>query len=355
MATVAQAPLFVSGQGGYHTYRIPALVAAPDGTVLAFCEGRRNSASDTGEINLLVRRSTDAGRTWDKPVVIASDGPHTVDNPCPVVDQDTGVVWLHLTHNLGHDTEAGIMDGTSGGTRTAWVMHSEDSGTTWSERVEITEQAKAPDWTWYASGPGCGIQTTSGRLVMPCDNASAATKGLNSHIVYSDDHGRTWNRSAATPSGSGANECHVIERRDGSLLMNVRRLPCPNRCRGTSTSNDGGLTWSDVADVPTLVDPGCQASMIRYDALRAGDLGNRVLFANAASTEARVNMTVRLSFDDGGTWPSSHVLHAGPSAYSSLIRLPDGTVGCLYECGADYRYETLTFARLPIDILKSAA
>ena len=228
---LTETPLFVSGEGGYHTYRIPALIVAPDGTVLAICEGRRHSRSDTGEINILLRRSTDAGRTWGEVQLVTEDGPNAIDNPCPVVDEDTGVVWLLLTHNLGHDGEKGIIEGTSDGTRTAWVTYSEDNGATWSERVDITDDVKAPEWTWYATGPGVGIQLTSGRLVVPCDDSVTETKESFSHVIFSDDHGTSWQYGAATLSGPGTNECQVTERRDGSLLLNIRQHPSLRRRR----------------------------------------------------------------------------------------------------------------------------
>src|SRR5262245_35179900 len=147
-----QTPLFVSGKEGYHTFRIPSLVLTPKGTLLAFCEGRKKGTGDAGDIDLVLKRSTDGGATWKPPQVVWDDGPNTVGNPCPVVDAATGTVWLLLTHNLGKDTERAIRAGTSKGTRTVWVTKSTDDGATWSKPAEITKDVKDPKWTWYATG-----------------------------------------------------------------------------------------------------------------------------------------------------------------------------------------------------------
>ena len=136
--------MFVSGQGGYHTYRIPALIVTSNQTLLAFCEGRKNSASDTGNIDLLLKRSTDGGKTWSEPQVVWDDGPNTCGNPCPVVDETTGTLWLLLTHNPGDTEEARIMKGQPGGTRTVWLSRSTDDGKTWTPPVDITASAKDP-------------------------------------------------------------------------------------------------------------------------------------------------------------------------------------------------------------------
>src|SRR5688572_4491882 len=103
-----QQEIFAAGQNGYHTYRIPSLIASKPGTLLAFCEGRKNSASDAGDIDVLMKRSTDNGKTWSEHRVLWDDGTNTCGNPCPVVDQETGTIWLLLTHNLGTDREASI-------------------------------------------------------------------------------------------------------------------------------------------------------------------------------------------------------------------------------------------------------
>src|SRR5262249_16932667 len=156
-------PIFVAGQDGYHTYRIPSLLVTRKGTLLAFCEGRKTSRGDTGDIDLLLKRSYDGGKTWAKTQVVWDDGANTCGNPCAVLDATTGTVWLLLTHNRGSDTEAMIVNGTSHGTRTVWLTKSDDEGATWARPVEITPAVKKPDWTWYATGPGVGTQLKNGR------------------------------------------------------------------------------------------------------------------------------------------------------------------------------------------------
>ena len=351
---MVQIDLFISGEGGYHTYRIPSIIVTPGGAVLAFCEGRKHGRGDSGDIDIVMRRSPDGGETWEPMRVIADFGSDTIGNPCPVVDRETGVIWLLLTHNLGDDTEREIMEGTSRGTRTVWVMRSEDEGETWSEPVEITASVKPPNWTWYATGPGVGIQLRygehRGRLIIPCDHALAGSKVYRSHVIYSDDHGESWRLGGAV--GDHVNECQVVELVDGRLLLNMRSYHGRNR-RAVAFSADGGLTWSEPTLDPTLIEPVCQASILRFTDRIEGDR-NRILFSNPASTR-RERMTVRLSYDEGRSWPISKVIHEGPSAYSCLAVFPDMTIGCLYERGRLHPYERITLARFTLEWLTDGA
>ena len=364
-----QADLFISGHGDYDTYRIPSIIVTPNGTLLAFCEGRRHGSSDTGDIDILLRRSEDLGETWGPIQVIWDDGPNTCGNPCPVIERNTGTVWLLLTHNLGEDREGEIWAGTSKGTRTVWRAKSTDDGATWSAPVEITDEAKAPNWSWYATGPGVGIQLERGehkdRLVIPCDHGIAGCYDYHAHTIYSDDRGETWQRSGSVPDNT-TSECQVVELTDGTLMLNIRNHNAsPTRkkitdevftwadcredpCRRTiAISTDGGETWDEVRTDPTLLDPHCQASL-----LHDPDSG-ALIFSNPASTTRR-QMTVRLSEDGGDTWIASKQLHAGPSAYSCLTTLPDGAIGCFYERGERSPYEKITLARFTQAWLKTS-
>lgn len=332
--------VFVAGRGGYHTFRIPAVVALPEGKLLAFCEGRKKGRGDSGDIDLVLRHSADGGKTWGPLQVVADFGPDTVGNPCPVVDRTTGTIWLPLTKNLGHETERDIETGKSKENRTVWITKSTDGGATWAKPVEITAAVRRPDWTWYATGPGVGVQLRGGRLVIPCDHRTRA-RALHSHVIYSDDGGRTWKVGGV--AGANTNECQVIERSDGSLLLNMRSYHKKNR-RAVAASKDGGLSWSPVTLDDALVEPVCQASLLRYP---EGKEKGWTLFSNPASTK-REKMTVRLSHDDGATWPVQRLLYAGPSAYSCLTVLPDRTIGCLYERGAKSPYEKITFAHFTL-------
>lgn len=349
LAMVQKTDVFVAGQDGYHTYRIPSLIVTAKGTVLALCEGRKGGRGDAGDIDLVLKRSTDGGKTWGPMQTVWDDAANTCGNPCPVVDASTGTVWLLVTWNLGADTEAAITAGTSKDTRRVFVTHSADDGATWAAPADVTAAAKRPEWSWYATGPGVGIQLGlgphKGRLVIPCDHAATyPDHRFASHVIFSDDGGKTWTLGGvARPA---CNECQVIERADGSLLLNMRSY-AGKGCRAVATSADGGRTWSDVSHDAALIEPVCQASLIRYT---PADAAGRsvVLFSNPASAKARVAMTVRASLDDGRTWAASKVIDPGPSAYSCLAVLPGGDVGCLYEGGSKNPYERITLARFPL-------
>ena len=350
-------PLFVSGQDGYNTYRIPALAVSTQGTVLAFCEGRKSGEGDSGNIDLLVKRSTDHGKTWGAQQVVRDDAGNTCGNPCAVVDRDTGAIWLLTTWNLGDDHEGKIIARTSKDTRRVFVTCSADDGKTWDAPREITADVKLTNWTWYATGPGSGIQieygSHKGRLVIPCDHIEADTKHYYSHIIYSDDHGGSWKLGGSTPEHR-VNECEVVELAGGKLMLNMRNYDGSKKSRQVAVSEDGGLTWKDQRFDEALIEPICQAAIERY---RWPDPTNRgvILFSNPASRSDRDNMAVRASFDEGQTWPVARVLHAGPSAYSDLAVLANGQIACLYEGGQASRYQSIVFAGFPLESLRSAA
>lgn len=344
--------LFSKNTHGYHTFRIPSLIVSTKGTVLAFAEGRKESSSDTGDIDLVMRRSEDGGKTWGPLRVIWDDGSHVCGNPTPVVDETTGTIWLLLTWNRGDDHERDIIAKKATDTRRVFVTYSTDDGLTWATPKDITATTKETSWGWYATGPGMGIQIKNGihkgRLIIPSDHSYDSVDGTVSggnfeygaHVIYSDDHGKTWQLGGTIRPKM--NECQVIERADGNgtLLMNMRSYFGKNR-RALSLSDDGGITWSDPMEAVELVEPVCQAALIRYKE-------DWMLFSNPASTK-RENMTLRLSKDDGRTWPISKVLHAGPSAYSALAVLPNGDILCLYEKGNQNPYEQISLVRMTIE------
>jgi sialidase-1 len=269
-----------------------------------------------------------------------------------VLDRTTGTLWLLTTHNRGTDREADIIAGRSEGTRTVWAMKSADDGETWSAPVDITASVKQPDWTWYATGPGIGIQTGSGRLVVPANHAETGTGAHRSHIVYSDDGGVHWAIGASADAGT--NESQIAELTDGRLMLNMRNHPPkPENHRLVAVSRDGGRTLSPATPDRTLVEPPAQASMI---GLTGGAPGgrHRLVFANPASSR-RERLTVRVSDDDGATWPNARVVHEGPAAYSSLVALPDGLIGLLFERGERSPYERITFGRIAIEWLTGGA
>ena len=344
-----QKPIYRSGTEGYHTLRIPAIVVTTKGTILAFCEGRRHSMSDTGEIEIVLKRSLDGGETWSKLQVIWSDPGNTCGNPCPVVDSETGTVWLFMNHNLGCDDIRQIIAGTSKGTRTVWATMSNDDGASWRDPIELTAATKAPDWRWHSTGPGSGVRLRSGRLIIPCCVTPVADERFHSYVIYSDDHGETWHHGEPTPD-CNVTECEAVELEDGALLLNMRSHDTRPHCRATALSKDAGLTWSEASQDQKLIEPFCQGS-IRRLTWPEDDGRSRILFSNPADPEARMNMTVRISYDGCKTWPAAKQLHAGPSAYSCLAVLADGTAACLYEAGKEYRYETVTLARFNVEWL----
>jgi sialidase-1 len=360
-AAVEQTDVYVSGQDGYHTYRIPSIVRLADGTLLAIVEGRKTGGGDAGDIDLLVKRSSDSGRTWGKADIIWDDADNTCGNPCAVVDRDTGTIWLFSTHNIGSDRETDIIHKRANGTRTVWVIRSDDNGRTWSKPDNLTAALKHPSWGWYATGPGIGIQIErgphKGRLVIPGvhsydDPAGNVREGpyeYGSHSIYSDDHGKTWQLGGVIRPK--VNECQLVELANpaGTLEMNMRSY-LEKGCRAIARSEDGGLTWGSPADSPALIEPRCQAGILRHAWPENGKPG-ALLFSNPDSKTAREQLTIRLSGDDGATWPRALVLHKEFSAYSCLVSLSADEAGCLYEAGGKnrkQRYQRITFARFSI-------
>lgn len=332
---------FRAGTDGYFAFRIPALVITNRGTLLAFCEGRKTSLSDDGDNDLVLRRSFDAGRTWGPLQLVHEEGGDavvTIGNPCAVVDRATGVVWLTMNRKNGR----------------VLVTSSSDDGQTWAAPRDITADVSRPGWGWYAMGPGCGIQLTvsssnvsgsnhshPGRLVIPANHRTTPDRSgpSSSHVIFSDDHGRTWQLGGTV--GPHTNECQLAELGDGRLLINCRnhRGRAPGNPDGnpdlagrriTAESSDAGLTWSEPALAAALIEPTCQAGLIRL--AKPTTTGQaRLVFTNPASTTARTQLTIRLSDDDGRTWPRSLLLEAGSSGYSSPAELADGRIGVLYE------------------------
>ncbi|MFA6245116.1 MAG: exo-alpha-sialidase [Candidatus Hydrogenedentales bacterium] len=329
-ATRWSCDVFVGGQDGYHTYRIPVMAVTKAGTLLAFCEGRKTSASDRGDIDLLLNRSQDGGRNWSPSALVHEEGGEaeiTIGNPCPVVDQRDGSVWLAFTRN----------------NERAFVMRSADDGVSWSAPAEITEALKqfAFQWTRVGTGPVNGIQMQSGRLVLPVWLNDKIGATYRSACVVSDDHGATWRAGGLVPdSVPNCNECTVAETEPGVLCMNLRSKNEAKR-RAVAWSRDGGMTWTDPVYDHALIDPVCQGSMLQvtYEGKPC------LLFANASSTK-RERLTVRASIDGGKTWTEGVVLRAGPSGYSCLADLSEGGVACLYEAGEETYREKIVFETL---------
>jgi sialidase-1 len=369
-AEVEKTDLFWQGMDGFHTYRIPGIVVTANGTILAYCEARKLSAADRGEIEIHLRRSTDGGRSWSEPVQIAHMGERlprnpympdvkldkdlggpeeqTVNNPMAIADRDGTVHFVYCVEY-----------------RHAFYMRSDDDGLTWSEPRDITTVIKdfrsAVNWQSFATGPGHGIQLLNGRLMVPiwlADYRKDATIRRAASVIFSDDGGQSW--QAGELAISGGTESAVAERPDGSVLISTRNS---SQRRALTVSPDGVSNWSETRFADELLEAGCMAGLVRHpgDALESGPL---LLFSNPHTTQRpnryRRNVSIKLSRDGGETWPVHRVLELGPSAYSDLAVLPDGTILCFYESGdpevvrsgRDWAYARLRLARFSLDWLR---
>ncbi len=352
-AILEQTDVFVAGQDGVFQYRIPGIITSNHGTLVAFCDGRMKKAGDPpNDIDLVMKRSVDGGKTWGPLRTLVDNGAGAVADSCGLVDRQTGTLWIFSVYAPEGVGSANAADGVTGATFQFKGIKSDDDGLTWSRPIDFTPMVKQPGWAAGSTGVGSGIQMRNGRLVLPRYNADyreprTTPTTSNSFVCYSDDHGKTWTMGALAVFKGGTNECQVAELTDGSLLLNMRGLT--GNLRKVARSRDGGATWSEVAEDPALIEPRCQGSLQLYTDTLTRDK-NRLLFANPASMERR-NMAVRISYDEGHTWSAAKSLHAGPAAYSCLTVLPDLTAGCLYECGEKGAYEKITFARFNVEWL----
>ncbi|KOV61756.1 alpha-sialidase [Streptomyces sp. NRRL WC-3618] len=346
---------FRSGKEGYASYRIPAVVATRTGTLLALCEGRRASASDHGHIDIVLKRSTDGGRTWGPLIVAADNGVNLAGNPAPVV-LDTGRILLVHIRAAATATEKDILLGKvpAAKGRRVWVSHSDDDGLTWSSLVEITGQVKKPNWRWYATTPGHAVQLSTGRVVVAANHTIPPTgKDLGNegqynsgHCLLSDDRGKTWRIGYIDENTNGyinVNETTAAELPDGRVYFNTRNdSPSPGN-RADAHSTDGGQTLTKpFRPQAGLTAPICQGSVLQ---LRDPDV---LLYSGPADPEFRALMTIRVSTDAGTTWRPAHTVNGLPAAYSDLVRVDADTVGLLYETGDFSAYETISFRRVPV-------
>tara|TARA_B100000900_G_scaffold408605_1_gene423117 strand:+ start:2085 stop:3188 length:1104 start_codon:yes stop_codon:yes gene_type:complete len=343
--------VFKSGEDGYKCFRIPTILKSKNGTLLAFAEGRKNSCSDTGDIDLVLKKSFDNGSTWSDLQLIWNDGNNTCGNPSPVLDEKSGRISLLSTWNRGEDKEWQIIDQKSIDTRRIFLIHSNDDGHSWTNPKEITRDVKLNNWTWYATGPVNGIQLkkggNKGRLIIPCDHIEAKTKHYYSHIIYSDDGGLNWTLGGSTNQHQ-VNECTIVELNSGELLLNMRNYT-DDRLRKLAVSKDQGITWSDIYSHENLIEPICQASMINVKRPFKKDL---LAFSNPNSKKLREKMTIQFSFNNSKTWSKKILIHEGPSAYSNLMQVNNSEIACLFEGGEKSAYEGIAFKKISIKNLK---
>ncbi|EPD58831.1 sialidase family protein [Streptomyces sp. HGB0020] len=346
---------FRAGREGYASYRIPAVVTTARGTLLAFCEGRVTSASDHGHIDIVLKRSTDGGRTWGPLTVAANNGTNLAGNPAPVA-LDTGRVLLVHVRSAAAASEDLIVRGKvkEADGRRVWVQHSDDEGVTWSAPKEITRQVKKAGWRWYATTPGHGIQLSTGRVVVPGNHTLPPTgtdvgnegKYNGGHCLLSDDRGETWSLGYLDDNTDGyinVNETTAAELPNGQVYFNTRNDSVSPGNRADARSADGGTTLSIRFRLQAgLEGPVCQGSLLQ---LRDPDV---LLFSGPACPSARALMTVRASTDNGITWRPALTVDGLPAAYSDLVRLDASTVGLLHETGDFGAYERIVFRRLPV-------
>lgn len=344
--------LFVGGEDNHKLYRIPGIVVTRRGTVLVYCEARRKTGGDWDTIDIMMRRSTDGGRTFSPAVSVAhvsgeihrnpvaierkqgQPGDVTYNNPVAIADKNGTVHFLFCLEYMS-----------------VFYMSSKDDGQTFSKPIEITQafDALRPRYAWrvIATGPGHGIQLSNGRLVVP-SWVALGTAG-NGHgpsaatTIYSDDHGATWHSKGLaipdSPTFPSANETAAVELADGNVMLNARSPVKDNR-RVITVGKDGESGWSTPHFQADLPDPICMAGFVRFSTRKHGGK-NRLLFSNPDNlaradgrdivSKDRKNVTVRISYDEGATWPVKRALEPGPSGYSDLAVLPDGTALCFYE------------------------
>ena len=324
--------IYNQGTDGFELYRIPAIVKSKSNTLLAFAEARKaRSNGDSGDIDLVVKRSSDNGKTWSKQITIWNDGQNTCGNPVPIVD-DRGRIHLLMTWNFQTDKWGAITNGTGEDSRRPYYTYSDDDGITWAQPVEITSSVKKEKWDWYATGPCHGIQIQKGihkgRLVAPNYFTTRESGKVTSysHIIYSDDYGKTWKPGEPTPVG-GVGECSVAEIGEGTLMLNMRADEC--FYRKSCTSIDGGLTWSSPQISIDQIDCKCQGSIL--------SIGGAVFLSNAASATERINMTIKKSTDNGKNWKGQYTVYEGNSGYSDIVELSDSQIAIIYE-GGEKRY-----------------
>jgi sialidase-1 len=371
--------IFEAGKDGYALYRIPGIVVTAKGTVLAYCEARLTSASDWGTIDIMLRRSTDGGTTWLPRARVANVPGPKEKNPA-ALDKKVG-----KTEDVTYNNAVAFAD-RDGSVHMLFCLEymrcfyirSDDDGVTWTEPTEITKtfEAYRPqyDWKVIATGPAHGIQLKNGRLVVPIWISTGT--GGNAHrpsvtsTIYSDDHGKTWKAGEIavpdTPEWVFPNETVIVELADGRVMLNVRS-ESPTHRRLVTISKDGATGWSTPRFDDALLEPICMASIVRVSGAKAGEK-TRIAFANPHNMERddgkatvgksrdRKNLSVKLSYDEGQTWPVNKTLEPSWSGYSDLAVLPNGTILCFYERGSSdgkssTRTTRLTIARFNLDWL----
>lgn len=349
-------PVFTSGTDGYKIFRIPAIISIPGGDILAFAEGRVHGGADFGDIDIVMKRSSDGGKTWSSLQKITDNDTLQSGNPAPVVDltdprYPAGRIFLF--YNTGNVSEGEIRKGK--GYKQVWYTTSVDGGRTWSAPTDITLQVNKPnkpainplyhfkeDWRGYANTPGHAEQffsgTYKGRIYVAANHSAGdplpSGADYHAHGYYTDDHGESFHLSEVI-SFPGSNEASAVALNGGQLMMNIRNQKGDIRERIVAMSSNGGQTWDTTYFDPQLPDPVCEGSIIN---LAPGKKNSILAFSNNASQKRRDSLTLRISYDQGKTWPVAQLVEAAvagtkgdATAYSDLVPLGKKRVGVLYE------------------------
>lgn len=328
--------IFRQGTYNFECYRIPSVTKSAKGTILAFAEARRlRSNGDSGDIDVVLKRSTDGGRTWNPQKTVWDDGNNTCGNPVPIAAAD-GTIHLLMSWNYEKDQWSTLVGGTSKDKRKVFYSKSTDDGETWSTPVEITSSIVPEGARWYATGPNHGIQIQNGpykgRLISP-DYFVVNRDGKNvslSQISYSDDGGKTW--KAGNPTSADGGECCVAERPDGSLVLFCRTSSSFHKW---AVSTDGGVNWSELKENRSLLDPQCQGSILAA--------GQTLFSSNPAHASERLRLTIKKSTDGGESWSSGLQIYSGNSGYSDMVRISDQEIAVFSEIGEKRYTDGLSF------------
>lgn len=327
---LAHTLLYQPGDYNSANYRIPAVITAKDGSIVAVTDKRKYNEGDLPEdIDIVCNRSTDGGHTWSEPTTIAlGTGVNHGFGDC-------ALAWSNDENGLiaGFVGGVGLWNSTPSNPIRSYISKSYDNGQTWTEPEDITHfifgsNCIVPEHqTWRASffGSGNGLRTSTGRIMFVAAIREGTAQSLNNYAVYSDDNGQTWQVSGR--ASVAGDEAKVTELEDGRILMSIRHAGK----RWYNISEDGGETWQPSTSTwNDITAPACNGDMIRYTSVNQGDDRNRLLHS-VPYGNSRTNVSVYVSYDEGETWPVRKCIVPYSSAYSSLCILPDGTIGLYVE------------------------